>query len=139
MTDETRDDIESVNWPSWFEDYERRRELEQRKRSGEFREQVLPRLTALGIRKVVGGYSGYGDSGDLHDLSCVGPDEKPVEIDDALRRELVDFLYEFLPDGYETNEGGQGDVTLDLSSMRIDVDHEENYTETKSSHEEFDL
>jgi hypothetical protein len=139
MTDETRDDIESVNWPSWLEDYERRRELEQQKQSREFREQVLPRLESLGIRKVVGGYSGYGDSGDLHDLDCFGADEKPVEIDDALRRELVDFLYEFLPDGYEINEGGQGDVTLDLASMRIDVDHEENYTETKSSHEEFDL
>lgn len=136
MSDET---IESVNWPSWFDDYELRRELEQQKRAREFKEQVVPRLKALGIEKVIGGYSGYGDSGDLHDLSCVGPEEKPVEIDDPLRRELVDFLYQFLPDGYENNEGGQGDVTLDLATMRIDLDHEENYTETKSSHEEFDL
>ena len=43
------------------------------------------------------------------------------------------------PDGYENNDGGQGDVTLDVAAMRVDVDHEENYTETRSSHEEYDV
>jgi hypothetical protein len=113
--------------------------LEQQKHADEFRQQTLPKLHALGIEKVVGVYSGYGDSGDLHDLKCVGPEDKPVEIDDTLRATLVSFLYEYLPDGYEINDGGQGDVTLDVAALRVDVDHEENYTETRSSHEEFDL
>ena len=143
MTDEPSHDdcpnVESVNWPSWFDDYQKRRELEQQKHADEFRQQTLPKLHALGIEKVVGVYSGYGDSGDLHDLKCVGPEDKPVEIDDTLRATLVSFLYEYLPDGYEINDGGQGDVTLDVAAQRVDVDHEENYTETRSSHEEFDL
>jgi len=140
MTDDpSRSSTEGFNWPSWFDDYQRRRELEQQKHASEFRRQTLPQLQALKVEKVVGGYSGCGDSGDLHDLECVGPDRKPVAIDDDLRRKCVDFLYEFLPDGYENNDGGQGDVTLDVAAMRIDVDHEENYTETRSSHEEFDL
>ena len=84
MTDEPsyddRANVESFNWPSWFDDYQRRRELEQQKHAGEFRQETLPKLRALGIEKVVGGYSGYGDSGDLHDLKCVGPEDKPVEI-----------------------------------------------------------
>lgn len=134
-----RGNVESFSWPSWFDDYQRRRELEQQKHAGEFRQETLPKLQALGIEKVVGGYSGYGDSGDLHDIKCVGPEDKPVEIDDALRATLVNFLYEYLPDGYEINDGGQGDVTLDVAAMRVDVDHEENYTETRSSHEEYDL
>jgi hypothetical protein len=131
--------VESFNWPQWIDDYERRRELEQRKLTGEFRQQTLPALQSLGIEKVVGGYSGYGDSGDLHDLKCVGPEDKPVEIDDALRATLVSFLYEFLPDGYEINEGGQGDITLNLQTMRIELEHQENIIETKGSYEEFDL
>jgi len=131
--------VESFNWPRWIDDYERRRELEQRKLTGEFRQQALPALQSLGIEKVVGGYSGYGDSGDLHDLKCVGPEDKPVEIDDTLRATLVSFLYEFLPDGYEINEGGQGDITLNLQTMRIELEHQENIIETKGSYEEFDL
>jgi hypothetical protein len=130
---------ESFNWPKWSEDYERRRELEQQKRSREFRTEILPRLQALGIEKVVGGYSGYGDSGDLHDLNCVGPGGNPVAIDDTLRKECVDFLYEFLPDGYEINEGGQGDITLNLQTMRIELEHQENIIETKGSYEEYDV
>lgn len=131
--------VESFNWPRWIDDYERRRELEQRKLTGEFRQQTLPALQSLGIEKVVGGYSGYGDSGDLHDLKCVGPEDKPVEIDDTLRATLVSFLYEFLPDGYEINDGGQGDITLYLQTMRIELEHQENIMETKGSYEEFDL
>jgi hypothetical protein len=130
---------ESINWPTWFDDYQKRRELEQQKHADEFRQQTLPKLHALGIEKVVGVYSGYGDSGDLHDLKCVGPQDKPVEIDDTLRATLVSFLYEYLPDGYEINDGGQGDVTLDVAALRVDVDHEDNYTETRSSHEELDI
>ena len=146
MTDEPsyddcpdRGNVESVNWPKWIDDYERRRELEQQKCSKEFRQQTLPTLQSLGIEKVVGGYSGYGDSGDLHDIDCLGSDGKSVEIDDLLRRKCVDFLYEFLPDGYEINDGGQGTVTLNLQAMRIELEHEQNYTDTKSSCEEYEL
>ena len=140
MTDEpSRSSTEGVNWPSWFDDYQRRRELEQQKTAEEFREQTLPKLQALGIEKVVGGYSGYGDSGDLHDLDCFGPEKQPVEIDESLREVLRRFLYEYLPDGYEINDGGQGNVTVNLQTMRVELEHEENYTETRSSYEEFDL
>ena len=62
MTDEPsyddcpdRANVESFNWPSWFDDYQRRRELEQQKHAAEFREQTLPKLRALGIEKVIGG------------------------------------------------------------------------------------
>lgn len=140
MTDEpSRSSTEGVNWPSWFDDYQRRRELEQQKTAEEFREQTLPKLQALGIEKVVGGYSGYGDSGDLHDLDCYGPEKQPVEIDESLREVLRRFLYEYLPDGYEINDGGQGNVTINLQTMRVELEHEENYTETRSSYEEYDL
>ena len=134
-----RGNVESFNWPSWFDDYQRRRELLQQKRAEEFRQTTLPKLQALGIEKVVGGYSGYGDSGDLHDLDCYGPEKQPVEIDDPLRETCISFLYEYLPDGYEINDGGQGNVTINLQTMRVELEHEENYTETRSSYEEFDL
>ena len=111
----------------------------RQKCSKEFRQQTLPTLQSLGIEKVVGGYSGYGDSGDLHDIDCLGSDGKSVKIDDLLRRKCVDFLYEFLPDGYEINDGGQGTVTLNLQAMRIELEHEQNYTDTKSSYEEYDF
>ena len=49
------------------------------------------------------------------------------------------MLYEFLPDGFEINEGGQGDVTIDVAAGTVKLEHQENVTETRDSTREFTL
>jgi hypothetical protein len=53
--------------------------------------------------------------------------------------EIERVLYGFLPAGFDINEGGQGDVTIDVQAGTVKLDHQENYTETRDSTQEFTL
>jgi hypothetical protein len=132
-----RGNVESLNLPRWSDDFDRRRELELRKLCREFRRRNLSRLKALGIVKAIGGYSGVEGEGSMHDVECVGADSSPVQIPDDLRHQLIQFLYEFAPDNYESTDGGQGDVTLNLQTKRIEVEHEQAVIQTKNYYDEY--
>jgi hypothetical protein len=45
----------------------------------------------------------------------------------------------FLPEGFEIGEGGQGDLTIDVVTGKLTLDHGENFTETRSTTREFSL
>ncbi len=53
--------------------------------------------------------------------------------------ELENRVYEFLPAGFEINDGGQGTLTIDTRTAKVTIQHQENYTETRDSTREFDL
>ena len=104
--------------------------------------EIIPRLKQWGVSKVRAEYSGYGDSGcidgitylDAHDqpvnMALVQPDGAPV---------IEDVLYEFLPAGFEINDGSQGTLTIDVAAGTVTLEHGENYTETRDSTQEFTL
>jgi hypothetical protein len=102
---------------------------------------ILPALAASGVRTVLAEYSGYGDSGAIDGISYLGQDGKPVKLtgDAACIMGLEDALYEFLPAGFEINEGGQGTLTLNVSDCTAVLQHGQNVTEVNESTEEFDL
>ena len=104
--------------------------------------EIIPRLKQWGIAKVKAEYSGYGDSGCINHISYLDGQEQPVNMDmvrTASDQELERVLYEFLPEGFEINEGGQGAVTIDVTSGTAKLDHQENVTETRDSSREFTL
>jgi hypothetical protein len=45
--------------------------------------------------------------------------------------------YEFLPDGFEINDGGQGDLLIDVTAGTVKLDHDEHYTASRSSSREW--
>lgn len=90
-----------------------------------------------GIAKVVARYSGYGDQGAVDDLEFFSASGESV--DRSHDPDLEDCIYEFLPAGFEINDGGQGTVTIDVKSCKVTIAHEENYTETRNSSQEIDL
>lgn len=47
------------------------------------------------------------------------------------------MLSEFLPSGFEINEGGQGDVAIDVEAGSVKLEQQENHTETNDSTREF--
>ena len=106
------------------------------------RAEILPALRSHRVANVEAAYSGYGDSGAIDGIQY--RDEAGVRVDRTtlpaqVIEQLERVLYEFLPAGFEINDGGQGTVTLDVQTGKITLAHQENYTETRDSTREFDL
>jgi hypothetical protein len=114
----------------------------QRDNSRKLREEILPQFAAFGIANIEVAYSGYGDSGAID--GCQYRDSAGSRVDRALiPTSLVESLescvYEFLPAGFEINEGGQGTLTIDVQMAKVTLQHQENYTDSRDSTREFSL
>jgi hypothetical protein len=106
------------------------------------RDEILPALRKHRVANIEAAYSGYGDSGAIEGLQfrdAVGRRVERSDIPGPLKEQLEEALYEFLPEGFEINEGSQGTLTIDLQASRISVQHQENYTATSESSQEFSL
>ena len=103
---------------------------------------ILPALSASGVTNIEAAYSGYGDTGAIDGLQYrdkAGLRVQRETIPAGLTEELETCLYEFLPAGFEINDGSQGTLTLDISASRITLTHQENDTGSHDSTREFDL
>lgn len=104
--------------------------------------EILPRLILWGVALVQVEYSGYGDDGCINHIAYLDQRGQPVNMDmvrSVSDPTLENVLYEFLPDGFEINDGGQGDITIDVQAGTVKLEHQENYTETRDSTREFTL
>ena len=114
--------------------------LEQAK--AKLRTEILPALVQHRVANVEAAYSGYGDSGAIDGLQyrdAAGQRVDRETIPATLVEELENVLYEFLPAGFEINDGSQGTLTLDVLTGKVTIQHQENYTESRDSTREFDL
>lgn len=102
---------------------------------------ILPTLAKAGVVKIFAEYSGYGDSGAIDDIYYLDSDDKRVTLtgDAACVTGLEDALYEYLPAGFEINDGGQGTLTVIVTEGKVVLHHGENYTETREFSAEFYL
>lgn len=126
---------------------------EAQKRSADRLKALCDPLARIGIQYIVWTYDGSGDSGDIEDQSIydtnnnevseeaffnlvaqLPENEQPLFIGEHKMR---DDVYELLPSGYENNDGGFGEVHLDVENKKIRVEHNQRYTETNYSEEEF--
>ena len=103
---------------------------------------ILPALLQSGVANVEAAYSGYGDSGAIDGVQY--RDKAGVRVDremipPLLKEQLENVLYEFLPAGFENNEGSQGTLTLDVRTAKVTLQHQENTSETRDSTREFTL
>jgi hypothetical protein len=103
---------------------------------------ILPALRTHRVAHIEAAYSGYGDSGCIDGIQY--RDEAGVRVDRTslpapVIEQLENVLYEFLPAGFEINDGSQGTLTLVVSTGKITLAHQENYTDTRDSTREFDL
>ena len=103
---------------------------------------ILPALLQSGVANVEAAYSGYGDAGAIDGVQY--RDKAGVRVDremipPLLKEQLENVLYEFLPAGFENNEGSQGTLTLDVRTAKVTLQHQENTSETRDSTREFTL
>ena len=106
------------------------------------KEELIPRLKKWGVAKVQAEYSGYGDSGCINHIAYLDAQNQPINMDlvrAASDPDIEDVLYEFLPAGFEINDGSQGTLTIDVAAGTVTLEHGENYTETRDSTQEFTL
>jgi hypothetical protein len=103
---------------------------------------IIPRLKKLGVATVECRYSGYGDSGSVETVEYFDADHKPVTVRESRSKKTRPIEYvldDFLPSGFENNDGGQGDITIDIEAGTVTIEHQQNYTEHDDSTMEYTL
>jgi hypothetical protein len=98
---------------------------------------VSDELFLLGVKFVTVTYNGEGDSGDIEDIiyERVGTETVPTELEARLKT----ILWAFVPSGFENNEGGYGEMQLDVAGRRVVFTHSERIIETHDTSTEFDF
>lgn len=95
-----------------------------------------------GWRKIVVSYSGSGDSCDDFSATVWNEEGKYSlnEIDTPPReftQELQDAIWDLLPPGFENNEGGSGEIKINVKTGKITVEHDQYYVESHHSSETY--
>ena len=106
------------------------------------RVQIIPRLVQHRVANVKVAYSGYGDSGAIDGVQFRDPAGQRVDranLPGDVIEQLETCVYEFLPTGFEIDDGSQGTLTIDTQTAKVTLNHQENVTETRDSTREFDL
>ena len=106
------------------------------------RDDILPAFIQHRVANIETAYSGYGDSGAIDGTQFRDPAGQRIDratIPSDILEQLENAIYEFLPSGFEINDGGQGTLTLDVQTGKVTIQHQENYTESRDSTREFTL
>jgi len=106
------------------------------------RNEIIPKLVQHRVANIEAAYSGYGDSGAIDGVQyrdATGQRVDRTSLPPDVIEELESCIYEFLPSGFEINDGSQGSLTLDVQTGKITIQHQENYTESRDSTREVDL
>ena len=102
--------------------------------------ELLPVLRELGVTSVLTRYSGGGDSGDFDDPTF-NPAERVITdraLIDRVSSVLSNAVYLFFA-GWEDNEGGMGEVTIDVGAEQVRVNHHQHDIATFSSTRVYDV
>jgi len=138
----TPDEEVSENVRQLLAHYHQSEQARLERAKAKLRAEVLPALRNHRVATVEAAYSGYGDSGAIDGVQYrdeAGERVDRTTIAQPLVEQLETCIYEFLPSGFEINDGSQGTLTLDVSTGKVTLAHQENYTETRDSTREFDL
>lgn len=130
-----------------------RESAEAQKRSADRLKALCDPLARIGIQYIVWCYDGSCDSGDIEDQSIYDTNNNKVSDEEFFNlvaqlpeneqplftgeHKMLNDVYELLPSGYENNDGGYGEVHLDVENKKVRVEHNQRYTETNYSEEEF--
>jgi hypothetical protein len=121
-------------------------------------------LQAANVVRVIGCYDGSGDSGDIHyrfyietprrnpgnhppstqskscsahEMQCVMTSGPAAVTTPDMFDEFTNAVFDLLPGGWEIDDGSYGDITVDVLTKEITVEHNERYTEVRSRTERY--
>jgi hypothetical protein len=142
-----------------YQDYE----LARQKEFLATKSALMPVLRDNGIKYVAIDYTGYGDSGQIDTIAVYGkeatslpdtayddtgrmdmpdvvvtlPEETGKKLADVLDQFGWDAAYVSFP-GFETNEGGQGTVLIDVEADKVIVNHGFNIIQVEHDSREYE-
>jgi len=86
-------------------------------------------------------YSGYGDEGYISDggIEYYDEDNNIIEPEpDAKLNDLIEDIHSHAtPDGYEVNEGGDGEIEIKVAEQQIIINHNQNQLSQRSETYEY--
>jgi len=86
-------------------------------------------LRKRGVSRVLIGYEGSGDSGCVANIDC---EPESVSLSSFVRAKLGEVAEGYCPEGYETNDGGYGTLTLYLSQGLAELEHTDRFEDTEA-------
>ena len=138
----TTDEEVSENVRLLLAHYHRSEQARLEQAKAKLRAEILPALAQHRVANVEAAYSGYGDSGAIDGTQFHDPSGQRVDratIPTLVVEQLENCIYEFLPSGFEINDGGQGTLTLDVQDGRITLQHQENEVVSNDSTREWEV
>jgi hypothetical protein len=75
---------------------------------------LLPALREAGLDEITILYSGENGKSDI---------ETPDDIPEELRGDLIDCIYDLLPDGWTDDDGSAGDAIIDVDQGTLAIHH----------------
>ena len=141
---------------------------EKKRKNKESLKEVCATLFNAGITLVEVHYDGYGDSGQIeylllfkgdkqlkdeevaslglptstvqtYNYKSTGDKDRYITKECTLVDKIEDCAYDFLPGGWEINEGSFGDLKINTETAKATLEHNYRIQETEYSEEEFDL
>jgi hypothetical protein len=103
---------------------------------------IIPRLKKQGVATVECRYSGYGDSGCIETVEYFDAKNQLMTVPESRSKKaprIDDVLNDFLPDGFEINDGGQGEIKIDVEAGTVTLNHQENFVQHTDSTMEYTL
>jgi hypothetical protein len=121
-------------------------------------------LQAANVVHVEGSYDGSGDSGDMtlrfrvetprrnpgnhppstqstscsdHEMRCVMTSGPAAVTTPDMFDAFTNAMFDLLPGGWEIDDGSYGDINVDVLTKEITVEHNERYTDVRSSTERY--
>lgn len=101
--------------------------------------ELAPKLFLNCVAKVHVEYNGEGDSGDIEHVAYIdiNDNDVPHALSEEDEERLKNAIWPFVPSGFENNEGGFGNIYIDVKNNSVLCEHSERIIETSDSSKEF--
>jgi hypothetical protein len=120
------------NPTDWMAAYQ----AEQQKRQAQLpilKVTLLDELSRHGVMSVTVTYDGEGDSGQIHEITASNAITDLADLPHAVQQQVEEFAWAVLDvyhSGYENNDGGFGQLTIDVTSRSAELDHNDRVVES---------
>ena len=136
--------MDNPTFDNWYANHLKEQQRLEAVARAKFRDTAIPELTKKGVRQVIVDYSGYGDSGGIDGIfyqTGLVPEGtcEALQVSEECRAAVEGYVYALLPEGFEINDGSQGQLVLHVDSGGWVMHHDENYTAIESSTREGDF
>jgi hypothetical protein len=115
----------SHDMDKWFEEAREERQKGIKESKGALFAYLAERCPQ--IARITARYSGSCDEGWVDEVHYFGTEDEPIDFNDDVLAGLVDTLFQYVtPVGFETNEGGDGEIHAYAATQKVVVEHNQN-------------